>query len=475
MKKYFYKSGLLAFAAVASLTSCDPEIDAPEISGGDANFTKYVAVGNSLTAGFADNGLYRSGQINSYPNILAGQFKQAGGGEFVQPLFTEAQKNGSGYITLNGFDASGNPILGRATTELALRGGQAANKDPLLTKYTDPINNLGVPGIRVSDVATAGYGSTQGNVYFERITPDNTPTQTYLDRIYKSDPTFFSCWLGNNDVLGYATAGGMAGTITPVANFLQNYNRVIDTLTHNGAKGVVATIPDVTLIPFFTTVGPTLKATLKAAGVPGMYVLTGSGSTRTIIPTANIKDGTGGKVLFPLTASAYLPLLGKSTAKYWRDLAAQQGLPKAALPVLMASFGVSIADTVKLFGFSTENPFPSSLVLDETEQTNINTATSTFNTIIKDKATQKNLGIFDVNPFFQSIQPVNGQAALVINGVNYTPAFISGNIFSLDGVHLTPRGYAIVANEYIKVINSKFNAKVPTVDVNKYPTVLFPN
>src|SRR6478735_8910552 len=94
MKKYFYKSGLLAFLAVAFFSSCQPEIDAPQTSKGDLDLTKYIAVGNSLTSGYSDGGLYREGQLNSYPNILAGQFLQVGGGEFVQPLFSEAQKNG---------------------------------------------------------------------------------------------------------------------------------------------------------------------------------------------------------------------------------------------------------------------------------------------------------------------------------------------------------------------------------------------
>ena len=131
MKKYIYRSGLLAFTAVALLTSCDPEIDAPEISAGEANFERYVAVGNSLTSGYANNGLYRSGQINSYPNILAGQFKLAGGGEFTQPLFTEAQANGSGYLELSGFTATGLPIITQVPAN-AERGSNLPTGSPAI-------------------------------------------------------------------------------------------------------------------------------------------------------------------------------------------------------------------------------------------------------------------------------------------------------------------------------------------------------
>ena len=67
-----------------------------------------------------------------------------------------------------------------------------------------------------------------------------------------------------------------------------------------------------------------------------------------------------------------------------------------------------------------------------------------------------------------------GKPALTIDAVNYSPAFISGNLFSLDGVHLTPRGYAIVANEIIRNINAAYGSRVPTVDITEYDAVLFP-
>ena len=65
------------FAALILLTASCKEEEPVEIvpSSGSANFSRYIAIGNSLTAGFADGGLYLSGQINSFPNILAGQMK----------------------------------------------------------------------------------------------------------------------------------------------------------------------------------------------------------------------------------------------------------------------------------------------------------------------------------------------------------------------------------------------------------------
>ncbi|KUG06163.1 SGNH/GDSL hydrolase family protein [Solirubrum puertoriconensis] len=476
----FLKKGAPALALLGlALGSCQPELDEPKASAGSADFSRYIAVGNSLTAGFQDNGLYREGQLNSYPALLAQQFRRVGGGEFTQPLFTEAQANGSGYLRLAGFTAQGAPI----TAQVAGNAGRNASApaSPPYTKYLEPINNLGVPGIRMSDITTAGYGSTQGNPFFERITPDNTPTQTYLQRISASNPTFFTFWLGNNDVLGYATAGGAANSITARTTFTNNANSAIDALTANGAKGVVALIPDVANIPFFTTVGPTFRTTLAQANVPtaAPFVYTtgilapGQPNTRVTNNTiANIRDASGnGNLLLTLTASPYLSLYGRPSGKYWRDFY-QQARP--SLPPTVPNLTVFLlalqVDTTKAFGQSTENPFPSTLVLDGTEQTNVRTATTNFNADLTTKANQKDLAIFDANSFFNGV----ATGGFATNGQVNSASFISGNLFSLDGVHPTPRGYAVVANEMIRVINQKYGSSIPFVDASAYRGVRIP-
>ena len=60
------------------------------------------------------------------------------------------------------------------------------------------------------------------------------------------------------------------------------------------------------------------------------------------------------------------------------------------------------------------------------------------------------------------------------DAVTNSTAFATGNLFSLDGVHPTPRGYALVANEWIRVINAAYGATIPTVAINNYRGVLFP-
>jgi hypothetical protein len=105
LKNYLYIS-----VALVLLAGCKPSFENPKGTKGTADFTRYIAVGNSLTAGYADGGLYLEGQQNSYPSIIAKQMALVGGGKFTQPLFTEAQANGSGYIKLMGFTPTGSPI-----------------------------------------------------------------------------------------------------------------------------------------------------------------------------------------------------------------------------------------------------------------------------------------------------------------------------------------------------------------------------
>ena len=76
------------------LVACEPELnnsieDAGMYTSGTADFSKFVALGNSLTAGYADGTVYLEGQKNSYPNILASRFSFAGGGSFKQPLVND--------------------------------------------------------------------------------------------------------------------------------------------------------------------------------------------------------------------------------------------------------------------------------------------------------------------------------------------------------------------------------------------------
>ncbi|MDP5044124.1 MAG: G-D-S-L family lipolytic protein, partial [Leeuwenhoekiella sp.] len=205
----------MALSAVL-LTACEAELDNPIEDGGvytsgSADFSNFVSVGNSLTSGYADGALYLTGQQNSFPNILAGQFALAGGGEFKQPLVNDNLGGllaGGNQITENRFvlsvGASGNPgpvrLSGSPTTDIS-------------NVLTGPFNNMGVPGAKSFHLVAPGYGNIAGvaagasNPYFVRFA--SSANATIIADAAAQSPTFFSLWIGNNDVLSYATSGGV--------------------------------------------------------------------------------------------------------------------------------------------------------------------------------------------------------------------------------------------------------------------------
>ena len=432
------------FSLLVGLNACtNNDIDPNDSTGptptkGSADFTKYVAVGNSLTAGFADGGLYRTSQLNSYPSILAGQFATVGGGGFTQPLFTEAQAAGSGYLKLIKVPSPTDPttlITSLAQVEPGAIRGANSSGGPLYTKFTDANQNLGVPGIRVSDILTVGYGSTAGNQYFERLVAN--PATTYFQ--YVSDnlngSTFYSCWLGNNDALGFALNGGIT-PLTPVPLFTTNFTAIMNKLGEGGRKGVVIGIPNITTAPYFNTVTiPLLLAQVNGALKPPTPV-----SALVIRTPTGIRASQVGDLLLLASARDYLNI--GSTA---------------------------VGTKNGPFGLSSTNPLPDNLVLDTGEVASLNASIVAFNGIMKAQADAKGAAYVDPNTVLSQIGSADG---LTQNGIKYTASFIQGGVFSLDGIHLTPAGYALIANEIFKGINAKYGATVPQVNPASYSRVM---
>jgi len=361
---------------------------------------------------------------------------------FNQPLFSESQSNGSGYLTLTGFDpATGNPITAPVTTNLAVRGEITVpgfGNVILYTKYTGDIENYGVPGIKLYNITYAPYGNLNG--YFERLLPGDSPTNTtdYLDFVTAKPFTFFSDWLGNNDALSYATSGGAGDVLTDKNTFAALYELSIDKLTANGAKGVVATIPDVTAIPYFNTVtvGAILAGVQKANPAVQAIFINALVSGTTYAPRPATANDL---IILPFPTS----MIGKPV-----------NTPAGPLP----------------YGLTPYTPIDNQYVLDANEVALTRDYVQSYNTTIKSIATAKGLAVFDAYTYLNNVK-ANG---LVVDGISLSSSYISGGLFSLDGVHLTPRGYAIIANEFIKAINSTYNSNIPLANVASYGGLKFP-
>ena len=504
LKFIYITIGILAFTACNDPEDVDitPEVLVEEsvgLTAGSADFSNYVSLGNSLTAGFTDGALFQASQTLSLPNLLSQKFSLVGGGSFTQPLTND---------NIGGLAAGGariqNPRLvfgGAGPVGLeTLIGPVTVTTDIALNNPTGPFNNLGVPGAKSFHLLAPGYGNLANvslglaNPYFVRMT-GSTPNASVLELAVAQAPSFFTLWIGNNDVLGYATTGG-DGTnpITPVSGapgvgFDGSYGALIATLTAGGAQGVVANIPNVTDVPHFTTVphNPVPLDAATAAAVNGAYApyngglqaafgaLTGTGlftqeelDARTISFAAGtnnavvIEDETLTDLGAINPAFAALPKIRQATEADLIVLPAASFIGTLAVPGNPLTVnGVAI-------------PLADKWVLIPSEQAEIAIATEAFNQIIAAAASQAGLALVDANSLLNQL--ANG--GITSGDFTLTSSLVTGSAFSLDGIHPTARGYALLANEFMKAIDvtygSNFEASGNLLNVGDYPTNFSP-
>ena len=543
---------LLATLAIG-FASCEPEFENPideSYTSGEANFSVYVAIGNSLTAGYMDGTVSKGSQVNSYPNLLAQQFALAGGGAFTQPSYADDVNNLGGlmlgglpieYLTgANEFPARRvldatqlNPDGSRGAVEIIAGTSTIEVSNPL---QKSAYNNMGVPGAKSFHLLAPNYGNLAGvatgqaNPYFVRHA--TTSGATVLGDAMLKSPTFFTNWIGSNDVLAYATGGGTVsddpatpavdeslsnipaidnfGTsndnvlgykkndITSLNIFNGAYSTIVNTLTSNGtgAKGVVCTIPSVTSIPFFTTVPYAPLSPAKLGGSANINAL----NAQLYGPLDGIFTAYGEpNRVNPLSASAANPILINDvdaidrSAEITAILTPSLGAPTATafgmvfgkarqatsadLVVLPASSVIgtpnasSPSPLININGVS--YPMANKWVLTANEKAKVAAATSAFNASIISIAASKNLAVADMNAIMNQL--VSGLRA--DNGTIYTANYFNGLateykvLFSLDGVHPNARGYAVIANEIIKVINAKYKSNLPLHDPTYFPGI----
>jgi len=437
---------ILFIGLLGILYSCEPELEDYSTSNGNADFSTYVALGNSLTAGYADGALYNSAQSTSYPAILAQQFAKAGGGSFAQPVVNSEYGVFDGKLIL-GYSTD---CLG--TTSLAPVMDEGSVDGPAPVGYQ--VNNLGVPGAKSSHLLAPGYGTL--NPYFGRFASE--PMASVVGDAMAMNPTFFTLWIGNNDVLGYSTSGGVGDTITGQMWFAAYLNATLETLTSGGAKGAIANIPEVSAIPFFNTV-PYNALPLQEQGQ--VDALNEGYDPYNQLMEAN---GLPYRINFTL---GYNPLVIMDDAMPLPPAFEQFKFRQISEDELIL---LTIPqDSIKCAGWGSQVPVEGQYVLTETELDNIDAAITGYNQTISTLAAQYNVALVDMNAEFNKLK-----TGIISDGVTLNTSFITGNAFSLDGVHGTPMGYSHVANIFVNAINSKYGSTFPTVSITGYTANILP-
>jgi len=391
------KTALLALAlAVATTAATFAQVD----------FSRYVAIGDSLTAGFTSGGLVQTYQVNSYPALIHRQATGSDSG-FEQPLITPPGIPSLLILTSLG-----------PTFTIAPGQGQPANLN-----LPRPYNNLGIPGATLHDI----LNTTRGGIY-ELILRNANPAfgnSTDIVQALALHPTFVTVWIGNNDALNAATSGIVNDqTLTPAAQFDAEYKALLGAIAGNStAKMAVALIPDVTSIPFVTTIPPVVVN--PATRQP---VLVGGKPVFLIGPHGPL--GPGDHVL--LTAAG---LLGQK--------------PPIGVPAALGGSGT---------------PLPDQVILDAKETATISARIASYNSSIRAAAGGVGAAVVDTNALLHEL----ATSGIDVGGIEFTSAYLTGGVFSYDGVHPTAFGYAFVANAFIAAINDKFGSSIPPVDYFPY-------
>ena len=493
------KSRITKLAGLAvlctSFSACDHDLDDDDsYHSGTADFSKFVSLGDSLTAGYADGALYLSGQENSFPNILAQQFAQVGGGDFIQPLMDDdlggllfggnANPTFPNRLILNAEDSENpvpEPIEGTPTTEI------------FSSALTGAFNNMGVPGAKSFHLGAPNYGDLSGlltdpstaNPYFTRFA--SSPAASMIEDAAIQQPSFFTLWVGNNDILSYATTGGTgvdqtgnlvspstyaSNDITDPATFAVIYQSLVNTMTASGGKGVLINLPNISAIPFFTTVPFNIieieqdTADLLHAGFADEY----NAGIQSLIGTLITEEEAAQRTLS--FAEGYNAILIEdedltNLSDFGIPSIRQATADDLILLPTSSTIGTALDENNPTLFYGLSDPLVDGDVLIPSEILAIDTARQAYNATIKNFAdASEDLVLMDAAALLNSLP----------NGIDYGTGYVdetyaTGDAFSLDGVHLTARGYAIIANEIMISIENGFGANLPAVDPGTFTTI----
>ena len=202
-------------------------------------------------------------------------------------------------------------------------------------------------------------------------------------------------------------------------------------------------------------------------------------STTTANPLL-IKDESLTNLSAQLTA-AFTPSLGAGVASVYGAIFGQARQAKPTDLVLLTTqsaigaaptasdSGLGVAPSAPLNKFGITFPLQDKHILVPTEIAELKTATDNYNVTIKTAAEAKGLAFVNAN----SLMTLIASGGISANGYNVTNTFITGGGFSTDGVHPSPRGYALIANSFIEAINAKYGSNLKGVNLYNY-RILFP-
>jgi hypothetical protein len=448
VKSYTSKFSFLFLFLAGAFISCTPDLQAPAPQPGEADFTKTIAVGGNFMAGYQDGALGMEGQRLSLPALLAEQFKQVGGGSFMQPLMPDNSGFGlhskpweGTFVTASELnyrtDCKGVTSLGPIKSYISV-----SSASPYLQGTAgNGFQNLSAPFARMQDYFNPSFGLSYSagnpNPYYNRFASNPGSSTLYFDA-KAQNASFIMIWSGMEDIYEYARYGGYNVNIASSASFSAYLDTLLSGLTANGAKGVIANIPHPSSFPFYTLISPRgLQLTQDKAD--SLNLLTGG--------LFNLQEGTNGFII------------EDSNAPFGYRQMVEGEYVLLSVPT----------DSLKCDFLGAFTELPDKYTLDSTEVKVLEQAINDYNAVIAQKASQYGLALADMNSYLGSVK-----SGIMWDGVKMDATFVSGGFYSLDGFHPNQKGYAQIANEFIRVINARYGSTIPTVNCTECSGIKFP-
>lgn len=401
--------------ALLAVAGCGGKANSPEIVRQEnaGNFSNTVFIGDSLTAGYQSGSLLDTQQVNGWAPLVA---KQANFSITLPLIAFPGAPNVLQLVSLN-------PV----TVAPADPGVTTSGRDNFAAQPTD----LAVPGATLNDalntVPKVGTAATlTGQELITQLVLGYPEfgfgvARSQVDEAIALHPTTIFVWIGNNDAL-VADFTGMPSSMTPVATFMTEYKQLTTKLAATGAYLVFLNIPDVTSIPYLQTADNVLAQTSAQSGIP-------------------------------------VPVLSHILGIQSGDYVNPTGL--AEIPVILNAIAHGQA----------AGPIDDAGVLSAAEVVTAQATVASYNQIIAADASSVGGTLVDINALLKGLK-ANG---ITINGFPATANYLGG-VFSLDGIHPTNTGYALVANKVIDTLNASIHTSIPDVNVSAIAAVdpLFP-
>jgi lysophospholipase L1-like esterase len=395
-----------AVAIVALTAACadnGPTAVVPPITPANVLFTSYVALGNSLTAGYQSGGINDSTQRLSYASLLA---------QAMNTRYAYASLAGSGCPP---------PIVNFQTQARLGDGTSSTCALRSENSITTSLNNVAVPGALAADPTSVSTAASNA------LTTFILGGKTQVAKAADANPTFISAWIGNNDVLSAAVSGllvptaGVTTGVTSQTAFQASYTAMV-----NGLKAIP------------TLKGAILIGVLNVGAVPALFPVA---ALQNPAFKAGFDQFAGGPtVVLPncLTAPGNQALVSISILGQMHS---------GAHPRVIGCAPGSIPTTAVGDIF----------ILDTTEQATLTAAVAGYNAFIQAQATANGWAYYDPNPLLAKLK-ASGCVGTVPNLANATAPF--GPCISLDGIHPTVVANKAVAADIAAAINAKYGTSI---------------